>query len=160
MDSVGQEFRVRMWLCSSSIPSGAADVTPWASAGEWAALKDPNSWTHMSGRSGWKTELVMDCQLECPSVVFSAWWFQGNWISYIGSASLVAQTLKNLPAMQETWFNPGLCRSPREGNGNPLWKIPWTEKPGGAAVPCGHKELDMPEGLTHTYTHTHTHTLT
>lgn len=43
MDSVGQEFRVRMWLCSSSIPLGAADVTPWASAGEWAALKDPNS---------------------------------------------------------------------------------------------------------------------
>ena len=30
---------------------------------------------------------------------------------------------------------PGLGRSPRGGNGNPLqyfaWKIPWTEEPGG-----------------------------
>ena len=40
-------------------------------------------------------------------------------------ASLVAQSLKNLPAMQETAFNardlgsiPGLGRSPGEGNGN------------------------------------------
>ena len=43
---------------------------------------------------------------------------------------------------------PGLGRSPREGNGNPLqyscWKIPWTEEPGGA-----HKESDMTEQLTH-----------
>ena len=30
-------------------------------------------------------------------------------------ASLVAQTIKNLPAMQEIWVNP---RSPGEGNGN------------------------------------------
>ena len=31
--------------------------------------------------------------------------------------SLVTQTVKNLPAMWETW---GLRRSPGEGNGNPL----------------------------------------
>ena len=31
--------------------------------------------------------------------------------------TLVAQMVKNLPAMQET---PGLGRSPGEGNGNPL----------------------------------------
>ena len=31
--------------------------------------------------------------------------------------SLVVQTVKNLPAMQE---NPGLGRSPGEGHGNPL----------------------------------------
>ena len=36
-------------------------------------------------------------------------------------ASLVAQTLKNLPAMQETWdLIPESRRSFREGNGNPL----------------------------------------
>ena len=28
--------------------------------------------------------------------------------------------VKNLPAMQETGFNPGSRRSPGEGNGNPL----------------------------------------
>ena len=47
-------------------------------------------------------------------------------------ASLVVQTVKNLPAMQETWVQsldcnvgdvgsiPGLGRSPGEGNGNPF----------------------------------------
>ena len=40
-------------------------------------------------------------------------------------ATLVAQTVKNLPAMQETWVQslgavPGSGRSHGEGNGNPL----------------------------------------
>ena len=36
-------------------------------------------------------------------------------------ASLVAQTVKNLPAMWKTWvWNPGLGRYPGEGNGYPL----------------------------------------
>ena len=34
-------------------------------------------------------------------------------------ASLVAQLVKNLPAMQETWVQ-SLGRFPGEGNGNPL----------------------------------------
>ena len=66
---------------------------------------------------------------------------------WIHRASLVAQTVKNLPAMQETWgFIPGLGRSPGE---DPLgwedpqkntgmathssilaWRIPWTEECG------------------------------
>ena len=58
-------------------------------------------------------------------------------------ASLVAQIVKNLPVMQETWvqylgqdepLKKGKGRSPREGNGNPLqylaWRIPRTEGPG------------------------------
>ena len=51
-------------------------------------------------------------------------------------ASLVAQVVKNPPAMQET---PVLFLDWEDvlekGNGNPLqyfdWKIPWTEAPGG-----------------------------
>ena len=36
-------------------------------------------------------------------------------------ASLVAQLVKNLPAMQETWGSiPGSEKSPKVGNGNPL----------------------------------------
>ena len=36
-------------------------------------------------------------------------------------ASVVAQTVKNLPAMQETWVQSlGWEDSPGEGNGNPL----------------------------------------
>ena len=52
------------------------------------------------------------------------------------AASLVAQKVKNLPAMQETWIQ-SLCQE------DPLekematqsrifaWRIPWTEEPGG-----------------------------
>ena len=51
-------------------------------------------------------------------------------------ASLMAQTVKRLPAMRETWV-------PSLGQEDPLekemathssilaWKIPWTEEPGG-----------------------------
>ena len=64
-------------------------------------------------------------------------------------ASLVAQTIKNLPAMWETWV-------PSLGREDPLdkemathssvlsWRIPWTEKPVNYS-PRGHKELDMTE---------------
>ena len=47
--------------------------------------------------------------------------------------------LKNLPASagdaRDVGLIPGLGRSPRGGNGNPLhilaWEIPWTEELGG-----------------------------
>ena len=45
--------------------------------------------------------------------------------------------VKNLPANAgDTGSIPGLGRSPGEGNGNPyssilVWRIPWTEEPGG-----------------------------
>ena len=35
-------------------------------------------------------------------------------------ASLVAQLVKNLPAMWETWFNPWVERSPGKGKGYPF----------------------------------------
>ena len=54
---------------------------------------------------------------------------------------LVAQMVKNLPAMQETWVRSLGQKERREGNGNPgegngnplqysCWRIPWTEEPG------------------------------
>ena len=54
-------------------------------------------------------------------------------------ASLVAQMVKNMPAMQEVQKTQvrflGQEDSPRGGNGNTLsilaWKIPWTEEPSG-----------------------------
>ena len=45
---------------------------------------------------------------------------------------------------------PGLGRSPGEGHGNssiPVWKIPWTEDPGGLH-PLSHKDLDTTEQLS------------
>ena len=68
--------------------------------------------------------------------------------------SLVAQTVKGLPAIQET-----CVRS--LGQKNPLekemvthscilaWRIPWTEEPGGLqGPPWGHKESHTTEQLT------------
>ena len=51
-------------------------------------------------------------------------------------ASLVAQTVKNLPAVQETWI-PFLGREDPLEKGMAThssilaWRIPWTEEPGG-----------------------------
>ena len=57
----------------------------------------------------------------------------------------MAQTVMNLPAMQETQ----LCSLEKETTTHSsilAWEIPWTEKPGGLL--WGHKELDMTEQLT------------
>ena len=50
-------------------------------------------------------------------------------------ASLVSQTAKNLPAMQETWvqslgWEDLLEEEKTTHSGILAWRIPWTEKPG------------------------------
>ena len=54
---------------------------------------------------------------------------------YIYMDSLVAQTVKNLPAMQETWVQSPGWEDPLEKGKAPhsstlAWKIPRTEEPG------------------------------
>ena len=54
-------------------------------------------------------------------------------------ASLVAQTVKNLPAMWLIWIRSLGQEDPLEkgmaSHANVLaWKIPWTEEPGGPTV--------------------------
>ena len=63
---------------------------------------------------------------------------------------MVAQTVKNLPAMQETqvqtlrWEDP--LEKRRATHSNLLaWRIPWTEEPGGLYSPWGRKEWDPTE---------------
>ena len=51
-------------------------------------------------------------------------------------ASLVAQTVKNLPAVQETWVQSLGQEDPLERemathSSILAWRIPWTEEPGG-----------------------------
>ena len=65
------------------------------------------------------------------------------------SASLVAQLVKNMPAMQETLVRYlGWEDSLEEGmaahSSILAWRIPWTEEPGGRN-PWSHKELDTTE---------------
>ena len=67
-------------------------------------------------------------------------------------ASLVAQTVRNLPAVRETWdlgSIPGLGRSPGGGHGNPL-QHSYLENPHGqrslaGCSPWGPKLLDTTE---------------
>ena len=54
---------------------------------------------------------------------------------YLG-ASLVAQTVKHLPAMQETWVQYLGQEDPLEKemathSSTLAWRIPWTEEPSG-----------------------------
>ena len=64
----------------------------------------------------WKGQL--GSILQCPPQAFGA--------------SLVAQTVKNLPVIQETQVQSWVRKIPREGNGSSIlaWRIPWTEETG------------------------------
>ena len=67
-------------------------------------------------------------------------------------ASLEAQTLKNLPAMQETWVQSLGQEDPLEEEMAThscilAWRIPWTEESGGLQS-MGSQELDTTERLT------------
>ena len=53
----------------------------------------------------------------------------------LGGASLVAQMVKNLPAMRETWIRSlGWENSLEKGmaahSSSVVWRIPWREEPG------------------------------
>ena len=71
-------------------------------------------------------------------------------------ASQVAQTVKNLPAVQETWvrslgWEDPLVEGMATHSGILSWRIPWTEEPGGLqSMDC--KESHMTEQLPHTHT--------
>ena len=59
----------------------------------------------------------------------------GTMFSYHLGASLVAQRLKRLHAMQETWVQSLSQEDPLEKetathSSTLAWKIPWTEEPG------------------------------
>ena len=71
----------------------------------------------------------------------SPWW-----------VSLVAQMVKNLPAMLETWVRSLSLEYPLQKETAThssilAWRFPWAEDPGS---PWGLKESDMTELLTHT----------
>ena len=65
--------------------------------------------------------------------------------------SLVAQTVKHLPTMRETWVQflgqEDLLEKEMVTHSSILaWKIPWMEEPGGLQS-MGHKESDTTERL-------------
>ena len=67
-------------------------------------------------------------------------------------ASLVARTVKNLPAMRDTWVQSlGWEDPPEQGMATHssilAWRIPRTEEPGGLQS-RGHRESDVTERLS------------
>ena len=65
----------------------------------------------------------------------------------------MAQTIKSMPVMQETQLQSLDQEDPLEKgmatHSNILvWRIPWTEEPGGLFSSWGHKQSDMTERLT------------
>ena len=70
------------------------------------------------------------------------------YISCIHRTSLVAQTVKNPPAIQETWvrslgWEDCLGKEMTTHSTLLAWRIPWTEDPGNSAWGC--KESDTTE---------------
>ena len=66
-------------------------------------------------------------------------------MSILVGPSLMAQTVKNLPAMQKTWVRSLGWEDPLEKGMTThssflAWRIPWTEEPGGGYSPSGRKE--------------------
>ena len=67
-------------------------------------------------------------------------------------AFLVAQLVKNLPAMLETWvrflgWEDALEKEMATHSSILAWRIPWTEEPGGLLF-TGSQESDMTERLS------------
>ena len=78
-------------------------------------------------------------------------------------ASLVAQMVKNLPAVWETWVQSlGQEDSQEKGtathSGILAWRIPWTEE-AGELQSMGLQTVRL-DGVTNIHTHTHTGNLT
>ena len=79
------------------------------------------------------------CQAEDPNSIPGLGRSTGEGIGYPlqhTQASLAAQTVKNLPAVKETWIQSLDWEDPLEKEtairSNILaWRIPWTEEPGG-----------------------------
>ena len=77
-------------------------------------------------------------------VYTSLYSFQPMW------ASLVAQLVKNLHSMQETWvqtlvWEDSLEKGTATHSSVLAWKTPWTEGSLAGYSPWGHKELDTTE---------------
>ena len=79
------------------------------------------------------------CNARDPSLIPGLGRSTGEGIGYplqYSWASLVAQTVKNSPAMRETWGQSlGWEDPPEKGTATHssilAWRIPWTEEPGG-----------------------------
>ena len=135
---------------------GGSDLGPWSPDRLTSAPLGP------SGCQSYPSDYRLKSLSRCSQRVYQSY-FRGKQCDV--KASLVAQTVKNLSAMQQTQVqSPGWEDSPREGNGYPLqYSCLENSLDRGAWSNAGHgvsKSWDTTEQLTHVHTHTHTHTHT
>ena len=123
-------YKWQLWQDSSSLR-----LTPWplVTHGPARLPADQTQWPQLGPFCPWSPPDV-DNWPECPD-----------------QASLVAQRLKHLPAMWETWVRSLGWEDPLEKEtktpSNILaWRIPWMEELGGLQS-TGRKELDTTEQL-------------
>ena len=88
------------------------------------------------------------CLASCAGPAESLWWYPE-----VEAPSLVAQMVKNLPAMWETWVwslgrEDPLEKEMATHSSTLAWRIPWTEAPGGYS-PWSHKESDTAKHAQH-----------
>ena len=124
-------------------PGGGPDLCVQAALYLWSpcsARQWTFSWVYRVEASPYTSHVTYLNQPMSPSHLFTHW------------ASLMAQTVKNMPAMQETRV-PSLGREDPTEKGmtthsNILaWRIPWTKEPGGLWS-MGWQESDTTEQLT------------
>ena len=101
-------------------------------------------------------ENSMDCIVHGAAKSWT-WLSDFHFHIHIGT-SLMAQTVKNLPAMWESWAQSLCLEDPLEKRVITYstilaWRIPWTEGPSGLLQSIGRRELDITEWLTVSHTH-------
>ena len=130
--------------CSSSWCCEELDTTKWLNWTYWLSSEAYLQGHHECWQSSSSTGYISHWLLLCNSLhvyISTASHSQGRkrYHYYRQRASLVAQLLKNLPALQETWVRSlwslgqedPLEKEMATHSSTLAWKIPWTEKPGG-----------------------------
>ena len=123
-------FRLLGYSCSQPLAAGPPNPRP---RGKLSAWSPEVTWTslEMGAVGGASTEGGANSQL---CALLASVWVRLVWPP--SWTSPVAQTLKNLPAVQESWIRfLGREDALEEGvathSSTLAWRIPWTEEPGG-----------------------------
>ena len=101
-------------------------------------VSNRHSWTCLTGQEIREQLVKTPSLVNCLPSFIQTSCFAGTWSQILPSvgASLMAQTVKKLPAIQETQIQPLSQEDPLEKkmathSSILAWRIPWTEEPGG-----------------------------
>ena len=136
----------RVWLCNPM----DCNLCPWDSPGKKTGV---GSHSLLQGIFPTQGSTIWSTRKATVSVVIYIFWISGRVpvlflvIAYSSEASLIAQSVKNLPAMQETWVQSLGWEDPLEKEMSThssilAWEISWTEEP------CGLQSMGLQKSRT------------